>query len=148
MSGIVDHDIVQADEAVGYREGSLEDLYVRSAPGAVRLAFLLTSDPALAEDIAQDAFIKVAGRFHHLRSPGSFDAYLRKTVVNLCMSQHRRRRVERAYLAREGSRPPARAEQPAEPHSCAAFHPVVRWKRGRSKHNSRAPWPKPPCQGG
>ena len=86
------------------REGSLEDRYVRHAPGALRLAYLLTSDAALAEDITQEAFIRVAGRFRHLRTPDSFDAYLRRTVVNLCMSHHRRRRVERAYLEREGGR--------------------------------------------
>ena len=86
------------------REGSLEDRYVRHAPEALRLAYLLTSDAALAEDITQEAFIRVAGRFRHLRTPDSFDAYLRRTVVNLCMSHHRRRRVERAYLEREGGR--------------------------------------------
>ena len=94
------------------REGSLEDRYVRHAPGAVRLAYLLTSDAALAEDITQEAFIRVAGRFRHLRTPDSFDAYLRRTVVNLCMSHHRRRRVERAYAEREASRPTAPVEPP------------------------------------
>jgi RNA polymerase sigma-70 factor (sigma-E family) len=83
---------------------SLEELYLRHAPEAVRLAFLLTHDAAGAEDIVQDAFIRVSGRFRHLRSPASFDAYLRRTVVNLCMSQHRRRRVADAYLDRERSR--------------------------------------------
>lgn len=34
----------------------LADLYVRNAPGAIRLAYLLTGDQALAEDLAQDAF--------------------------------------------------------------------------------------------
>ena len=101
MNAIVDQDSVEANEVVQPREGSLEDLYVRHAPEAVRLAFLLTSDAALAEDITQEAFIRVAGRFQHLRSPGAFDAYLRRTVVNLCMSHHRRRRVERTYLERE-----------------------------------------------
>jgi RNA polymerase sigma-70 factor (sigma-E family) len=95
------------------REGSLEDRYVRHAPEALRLAYLLTSDAALAEDIAQEAFIRVAGRFRHLRTPDSFDAYLRRTVVNLCMSHHRRRRVERAYLEREAGRQ-ARAVEPPD----------------------------------
>ena len=94
------------------REGSLEDRYVRHAPEALRLAYLLTSDAALAEDITQEAFIRVAGRFRHLRTPDSFDAYLRRTVVNLCMSHHRRRRVERAYLEREGGRQVRAVEPP------------------------------------
>ena len=90
-------------EASDLALGSLEELYVRHAPECVRLAFLLTSDRAAAEDIAQDAFIKVAGRFRHLRRPEAFEAYLRRTVVNLSMSHHRRNRTERRSLAREGA---------------------------------------------
>ena len=92
--------------------GSLEDLYVRHAPDAIRLAYLLTSDGPLAEDLTQEAFIKVAGRFRHLRDANAFDAYLRRTVVNLCMSHHRRRRVERDYLSREVGRAPTALEPP------------------------------------
>ena len=84
--------------------GGLEELYLRHAPEAVRLAFLLTRDPGVAEDVVQEAFIRVAGRFGHLRSAASFDAYLRRTVVNLCMSHHRRRRVADAYVDRERAR--------------------------------------------
>ena len=80
--------------------GSLEDLYVRTVPGAVRLASLLLGDPELARDIAQEAFLRVAGRFRHLRVPDAFEAYLRRTVINMCTSHHRRSRVEREYLAR------------------------------------------------
>jgi RNA polymerase sigma factor (sigma-70 family) len=36
----------------------------------------------------------------HLRQPGDFSAYLRKTVVNVVMSHFRRRRVEQRYLRR------------------------------------------------
>ena len=80
--------------------GRLGELYVRHADAAVRLAYLLTGDRALAEDLVQDAFVKLAGRLVHLRDPGAFDAYLRRTVVNLSNSYFRRRRVERAYLQR------------------------------------------------
>jgi len=80
--------------------GSLGELYLRHADDAVRLAYLLTGERALAEDVVQDAFVRLAGRLVHLRDPGAFDAYLRRTVVNLCNSQFRRRRVERAYLQR------------------------------------------------
>lgn len=81
--------------------GRLGDLYARFAPGATRLAYLVTGDAALAEDLVQDAFVRLAGRLAHLRDPDAFEAYLRRTVVNLANSQFRRRRVERSYLARE-----------------------------------------------
>jgi DNA-directed RNA polymerase specialized sigma24 family protein len=38
----------------------LEALYLRHGPGALRLAYLLTGDRELAEDLAQEAFVRVA----------------------------------------------------------------------------------------
>lgn len=86
-------------------EGRLTELYVRHAPGAQRLAFLLTGDRAEAEDLVQDAFVRVVGRFGHLRVPDAFGAYLRRTIVNLHTSQLRRKRLERAWLERERHAP-------------------------------------------
>jgi RNA polymerase sigma-70 factor (sigma-E family) len=86
------------------REDKLDELYRAFAPDAVRLAYLLTGDAGLAEDLAQDAFVRVLGRFRDLRNPESFWWYLRKTVVNLSRSYFRRRRIERAFLERERKR--------------------------------------------
>lgn len=87
----------------------ISELYVGHAPGAVRLAYLLTGDRALAEDLVQDAFVRVAGRLVHLRDAGAFDAYLKRTVVNLARSHFRRKRVERQFLQRERSLAPPEA---------------------------------------
>jgi RNA polymerase sigma-70 factor (sigma-E family) len=82
-------------------EGSvLEDLYARNATGAIRLAYLLTGDRGLAEDLVQDAFVRLTGRLLHVRNPGGFHAYLRTTVINLARAHHRRMRVERRFLER------------------------------------------------
>ena len=75
-----------------------EELYVAHGAEALRVAYLLTGDRALAEDLAQDAFVRVLGRFGDLRR-GAFRSYLLKTVVNLAKSHFRRRKTERAYLA-------------------------------------------------
>ena len=88
-------------EGAERQAGRLEELYERHAAGAVRLAYLVTSDRELARDIAQDAFVRVAGRFRYLRYPDAFDVYLRRTVVNLCVSHFRHERVEREFLRRE-----------------------------------------------
>jgi RNA polymerase sigma-70 factor (sigma-E family) len=82
------------------RLGKLDELYVRHFPGAVGLAYLLTGNHHQAEDLAQEAFVRLCGRFRHLRDPDAFGAYLRKTLVNLHLSGLRRLRVERAYLER------------------------------------------------
>ena len=90
--------------------GGLEGLYRAHASDAMRLAYLLTGDRMLAEDLMQDAFVKVLGRFRDLREPDAFWWYLRRTIVNLSHSYLRRRRVERSYLARQA--PPAPSEPP------------------------------------
>jgi RNA polymerase sigma-70 factor (sigma-E family) len=78
----------------------LADLYVRHVPAANRLAFLLTGERSQAEDLVHDAFVRCVGRFGHLRAHEAFDAYLRRTIVNLHTSGLRRLRVERAFLAK------------------------------------------------
>ena len=87
---------------VSVEHPSLEELYERHVAGAIRLATLLTGDPSAAEDLAHEGFIRSAGRFRHLRTPTSFDAYLKKTVVNLSRQRFRRQRLEREAVRREG----------------------------------------------
>ena len=94
--------------------GRLEALYARHAPEAGRLAYLLTGDRAVAEDIVQDAFVRMFGRFRDLRNPDAFSSYLRKTIVNMTKSHFRRRGLEHTFLERE-SREPARATEQPDP---------------------------------
>ena len=76
----------------------LDELYRRHAPEARRLAYLVTGDHAAAEDIAQDAFVKLAGRLVGLRSPEAARAYLRKIVVTTAVSRARSRQRENARV--------------------------------------------------
>ena len=95
---------LQEGTAVTEPKGELADLYVRHVPSANRLAFLLTSDRSQSEDLVHDAFVRCVGRFGHLRAHEAFDAYLRRTIVNLHTSRLRRVLVERAYLSKEAGR--------------------------------------------
>jgi RNA polymerase sigma-70 factor (sigma-E family) len=79
----------------------LADLYEEHVGRAVALATLLTGDRYAAEDIAHDAFLRVAGRLRDLRDPTAFGGYLRTTVVNLCRARGRRLTRERSALRRE-----------------------------------------------
>jgi RNA polymerase sigma-70 factor (sigma-E family) len=89
-------------------EGSrLEEVYRLHASDGVRLAYLITGDRALAEDIVQDAFVRLAGRLLHLRDPDGLAPYLRQIIVNLTNAHFRRRKVEQRYLERQAA--------PAEP---------------------------------
>ena len=66
-----------------------EDLLAQM--GWVRdLARALVRDPALAEDVAQDAFVKVFAAWDRIDDPSRAEAYLKQTVVNLVRGGHRR----------------------------------------------------------
>jgi RNA polymerase sigma-70 factor (sigma-E family) len=92
--------------------GDLAELYRRYVPDAIRLAYLLTGDRMLAEDLAQDAFARLAGRFEHVRNLESFPAYLRRAVLNLVKNHFRHRSVERRYLKSHGHERPIAAAGP------------------------------------
>jgi RNA polymerase sigma-70 factor (sigma-E family) len=89
----------------------LAELYRRHAGSGIRLAYLLTGEEALAEDLFHDAFVRLAGRWTTLRDPDAFGAYLRRTIVNLSHSHFRRRRVERRYVELEARNPLAASEK-------------------------------------
>jgi RNA polymerase sigma-70 factor (sigma-E family) len=80
------------------------ELYRAHLPRAIALAYLLTGNPAVAEDLAQEAFLRAASRFPQIRDPNSFPAYLRRTVINLWKNSLRRQRRVQAYLARQNPR--------------------------------------------
>ena len=81
------------------QERRLDELYRHHVPEMVRLAYVVTGEAAAAEDLAQEAFVRAAGRFAHLRNRDAFGAYLRRALLNLCKNHFRRRDTERAYLA-------------------------------------------------
>ena len=60
--------------------------YREAYPGAVRLAWLLTHDHDAAEDVAQDAFLRLRGRLATIEHP---TAYLRTAIVNGCRDRAR-----------------------------------------------------------
>jgi RNA polymerase sigma factor (sigma-70 family) len=62
------------------------DFYRHHYPGAVRLAWLLTHDNSVTEDVVQDAFVRLQPRFE---SAVDRPAYLRTCVVNGCRDRAR-----------------------------------------------------------
>jgi len=80
---------------------TFEELYAREFVRAVRLAHLLTGANDVAEDLAQDAFLKVRDRLDRIDNPGG---YITTTIVNLCRNWHRSRERELARTQRAGAR--------------------------------------------
>lgn len=76
----------EADRAV-------TELYAAHYARFVRLAALLLGNDSAAEEVVQDAFVALHGRWRKLREPASAVAYLRTSVVHGTRSIHRRRGV-------------------------------------------------------
>ncbi|MGH2755795.1 MAG: RNA polymerase sigma factor, partial [Actinomycetota bacterium] len=85
------------------RRAGFAQVYCAYLPRATRVAYLLVGDRETAEDLVQEAFLRMAQRFHYILSPNSVEAYLRRTIINLAHNYHRRRRLEVALLRRQGS---------------------------------------------
>jgi RNA polymerase sigma-70 factor (sigma-E family) len=71
------------------KPNSFEALYTEAYARMVRLAHLLVGSNARAEELVQDAFVRVYARWDGIEHP---KAYLRQAVVNACRS-HRRRHL-------------------------------------------------------
>src|SRR6266498_4207799 len=69
--------------AVTAEEALLTGLFAQEATALVRLARFFVDDRAAAEDLVQEAFIRLARTVHRLRDPAAATAYLRAIVLNL-----------------------------------------------------------------
>jgi RNA polymerase sigma-70 factor (sigma-E family) len=94
-----------ADEAV-------TSLYSGHYASLVRLATMLLRDQGRAEEIVQDAYVSLHGRWGRLRDPDKALAYLRTSVMNGARSSLRRRSV-------------AARHEPASPGPAASAETVV-----------------------
>ena len=84
----------------------LTSLYVREASTLVRIARFFVDDRAAAEDLVQEAFIRLSRSRDRMRDPEAATAYLRAIVLNLARDHNRRGLMSFRH------RPPA---DPAEP---------------------------------
>jgi RNA polymerase sigma-70 factor (sigma-E family) len=73
---------------------TLADLYQTNYRPLVRVAYAMCGDLDLAEDMAQEAFVRASRRLPKLRDPGAAGAYLRTTVINLVRRSFRRRLLD------------------------------------------------------
>jgi RNA polymerase sigma-70 factor (sigma-E family) len=81
------------------RAAQLRRLFQAHHADSVRLAFWLTADWAVAEELVQEAYVRLWRRWSTLRDQRAALAYLRATVVNLARSSLRRRVLERRHRA-------------------------------------------------
>jgi DNA-directed RNA polymerase specialized sigma24 family protein len=75
---------------VDSKRSGLPQLYLDTMPDAIGLAYLLSGDLAVAERIADAAFVRATGRFEHLTGKGKFPAWLRRHVIAVFLNRERR----------------------------------------------------------
>ena len=88
-------EVKQAVVAAGWAP-TLDGVYRTQRLGMVRLAHLITGSNTVAEEIVQEAFIRLQ---EHWDRPDNPQAYLRAIVINLCKTHLRRRDYERRLPA-------------------------------------------------
>ena len=84
-------------------DAAVEHLYAAHYVRLVRLAVLLVRDVETAEEVVQDSFVAMHGRWRSLTEPDKALAYLRRTVVNRARSVLRHRGVRARHEAGTGS---------------------------------------------
>ncbi|KQY54592.1 MULTISPECIES: SigE family RNA polymerase sigma factor [unclassified Nocardioides] len=95
---------VTGDGRPGDADSAVEQLYAAHWRSLVRLSVLLVRDTGTAEEIVQDAFVAMHGRWGRLREPEKGLAYLRQAVVNRSRSVLRHRKVVDRHLEVERHR--------------------------------------------
>jgi RNA polymerase sigma-70 factor (sigma-E family) len=98
-----------AGDAVNASDRTQFDEFMASRwPGLVRLAFGLTGDKWLAEDLAQTALASAYASWWRVRRADDPDAYVRRILINASKSRRRRSRA-----SEQAAGPPAEVPDPA-----------------------------------
>lgn len=88
MDGPPDHDLM--GRAAQGDERAFQTLARRHAAGALRVARRILGNGALAEEIVQDAFLRVWINAPRWRPDAAFRTWLYRIVINLCLNVRRR----------------------------------------------------------
>jgi RNA polymerase sigma-70 factor, ECF subfamily len=98
--------------------------FSRERDAVLGLAFALTGDRAVAEDVVQDAFLEAYRKWDRIGAYDQPAAWVRRVAANMAVSAFRRRRGELRMLTQLGARQPRFA--PEFSPSTLAFWQAVR----------------------
>jgi RNA polymerase sigma-70 factor (sigma-E family) len=76
------------------RDSEVAALFDRHYAPLCRLAYVILGDGPMAEEIVMEAMLRTFTGWGRIRDLDRADAYLRRTVVNLCRSKIRRKVIE------------------------------------------------------
>ncbi len=92
---------------------SIESLFRTHYPRIVYTAFALVGDWDLAEQLAQEAYLRLWRRWRWIADPQAAPSYLQRTAVNLSRETIRRRVIERRALKARSMERPSAVPDPA-----------------------------------
>jgi RNA polymerase sigma-70 factor (ECF subfamily) len=82
--------LMDDDQAIRRLKGGdisgLDNLVTRYQNKAVRMAFLITQDEPVAEDVVQDVFVRLYQRIHRFDESRPFEPYLMRSVINAALN--------------------------------------------------------------
>jgi len=105
----IDQNVDMADPGVANRE--LARLFDENATSLVRLARLFVDHRDAAEDIVQEAFLRMARSRHRVRDPEKVPAYLRSIVLNLARDHNRRGLLSLRHVQSQTDLDPSSVEE-------------------------------------
>jgi RNA polymerase sigma factor (sigma-70 family) len=73
---------------------SYADFYAETHAAMVKLAYFMTGSREIGEDLTQDAYVRMHRRYGRVADPYM---YLRRSVINACISHHRKLAVRRHW---------------------------------------------------
>jgi RNA polymerase sigma-70 factor (ECF subfamily) len=119
---------IQAGGGPGFVLPEFDALFRAEQPSLLALAFTLTGNRALAEDLVQETFLRLYRRWDRLAGYERPGAWLRKVLLNLSRSRARRLAVEARGIARLGR---LRPSEPVVSSETTEFWAAVRALPGR-----------------
>ncbi|MFB3882364.1 MAG: RNA polymerase sigma factor [Armatimonadota bacterium] len=91
--------------------GAFQELLARYRRPAITLAYQMLGDLEDAEDVAQEAFVRVFQAIPRFRGQAAFSTWLYRIVTNLCLGNRRRRR---ATVELDAVKEPRALDSPSE----------------------------------
>jgi len=92
------------------KPGVFQELLSRYRRPAISLAYQMLGDLEDAEDVAQEAFVRVFQAIPRFRGQAAFSTWLYRIVTNLCLGNRRRRR---ATVELDAMREPTAPDSPS-----------------------------------
>ncbi len=77
---------------------AFERLYRTNVGRVYAVCLRMVGDPSLAEDLAQEAFVRAWRKLHTFRGDSAFSSWLHRLAVNVVLSRQRARRRREARL--------------------------------------------------